>query len=309
VRLPPLTLVGLLVFLAGTVPGSLVDACPTSDSAQPAEIQDTARLLDPLEERVRRGPTGAWLLPEEVIEPRRVPFEDLDLPSFYQMLRRQPELLGPASVGSPVFGALLNGQRFPSSPTWQVQVPDRAWGTPELVSCLERSVAAVQERFPGSPVLQVGDLSRPEGGFLRGHKSHQSGLDADIGYYYHGESAWYLTATEKNLDRERTWALVRALVTDCSVEYLFVDMLVLVLIREHAEQVEEDQAWVASLFARGPSKPGIIRHVWGHRTHMHVRIHDGVAEALGERIEKAQAWAKDHPTLAREVAQGPRPNW
>lgn len=296
-----------MVFLAGTVPGSLVDACPTSAFTQPGEVQNTGRLLDPLEGRLRRGPTGAWRLPEEVIEPRRVPFEELDLPSLHLMLKRQPDWLGPASMGSPVFGGLLNGQQLPASPHWQIQVPDRAWGTPELVSCLERSVAAVHERFPGSPVLHVGDLSRPEGGFLRGHKSHQSGLDADLGYYYHGESAWYLRATEKNLDVERTWALVRALVTDCSVEYLFVDMLVLVLIRQHAEQVEEDQAWVASLFARGPSKPGIIRHVWGHRTHMHVRIHDGLAEALGERIEKALMWAKDHPTLARD-AQGRRPN-
>jgi murein endopeptidase len=302
-------LIGLSVLLAGTVPGSLADARPTPGCAQTEELQDTARLLDPLELRVRRSPTGAWLLAEEVIEPRRVPFEDLDLPSLFQMLRRQPDLLGPASVGSPVLGALLNGQQLPFSPNWQIQVRDRAWGTPELVSCLERGVAAVHERYPGTPVLHVGDLSRAEGGYLRGHRSHQSGLDADIGYYYHGESAWYLTATEKNLDRERTWALVRALVTDCSVEYLFVDMLVLVLIREYAEQVEEDQAWVASLFARGPSKPGIIRHVWGHRTHMHVRVHDGVAEALGERIEKALAWAKDHPTLAREAAQGRKPNW
>jgi len=300
VRPPPTrTWVGLTALMLGALPGSSVGlASPSAPPPQELTAQ-TARKLEP--KTAWRTRTGAWRLHEITITPPRHPFADFDDGAIYTLLRHQPQWLGPASVGSPTAGALLNGKPLPASPFWHVQVERRAWGTPELIACLERSVAAVHEQFPHSPLIHVGDLSEQQGGFLRGHRSHQSGLDADIGFYYRGESAWYVTATEKNLDRERTWWLVRSLITDCSVQYLFMDGLVAALLREYAENVENDQAWVASLFARGSTQPGIIRHAWGHRTHLHLRIFDDAATAVGQRVQQAQAWAKAHPSLAQKA--------
>ena len=59
----------------------------------------------------------------------------------------------------------------------------KRFGTRELVSTIERAVAVVNAKFPNTPVLHVGDLSRKNGGFFPPHLSHQSGLDVDIGYY------------------------------------------------------------------------------------------------------------------------------
>jgi penicillin-insensitive murein endopeptidase len=237
-----------------------------------------------------------------------LPFEHFDLASIYQVLQRNPEFLGPASVGSITNGSLINGVQWSSSGLWLVQAQNRAWGTPALIACLEQSIAAVHESFPASHRLFIGELSNRDGGYLPGHLSHQSGLDADVGYFYHGEHGWYLPATEKNFDVERTWALIRSMLADCALEYVFVDRLVLVLLREHATKIEENQAWVASVFALGPTKPGIVRFAHGHSTHMHVRIHDAVAQALGRRVMQAKEWAKQHPSLVRQADARPSPN-
>jgi murein endopeptidase len=287
-------LVGLATLLAGAIPGSRTHAC-THSSASPNIVRvDTARLSIAPEDCIRRDDTGAWTLPTQWIEPRAKPFADLNVAQVHQMLERHPELLGAASIGRPNGGSLLNGQQLPASPDWDIQVPDHAWGTPALVACLQRSVDAVQARFPGSPPLYIGDLSRQEGGWIRGHRSHQSGLDADIGYYYTGQSTWYLEANRKNLDVERTWALVRALVTDCEMEYLFIDLRIQALLREHAEQLGEDSDWLDTLFSKGRNKPGVIRHAWGHQTHIHLRIFDDRAQLTGERVNQANLWARMH---------------
>jgi murein endopeptidase len=68
------------------------------------------------------------------------------------------------------------------SPAWQVMrlSRNRNWGTPELVSFIERFASDMQQReqWPG---LLIGDISQPRGGpMLTGHASHQIGLDVDI---------------------------------------------------------------------------------------------------------------------------------
>jgi penicillin-insensitive murein endopeptidase len=47
---------------------------------------------------------------------------------------------------------------------------------------LRRSAADVAKAVPGS-VMLVGDLSYKQGGAIGGHRSHQSGRDADIAFY------------------------------------------------------------------------------------------------------------------------------
>lgn len=59
---------------------------------------------------------------------------------------------------------------------------DAQWGLPVLVKMIERAAREVSKRYPGS-VLNVGDISLKEGGEIWGHHSHESGRDADIGFY------------------------------------------------------------------------------------------------------------------------------
>jgi murein endopeptidase len=233
-----------------------------------------------------------WTLPTQHIESRSNPLEGVSLAELHQMLVQQPALLGTASIGVPNRGNLLNGVQLPASPSLTVVSAEHAWGTPDLIACLQRSVDAVQDQFPDTPPLYVGDLSQPEGGYLRGHRSHQSGLDADIGYYYRDEAAWYTKADSRNLDVARTWALVRALVSDCDIEYVFIDLRIQVLLREHAVQIGEVPEWLDTLFAKGPRKTGIIRHAHGHQTHIHLRIWDDRAQVIGEHVHLAKMWAR-----------------
>ena len=261
--------------------GSCANGGQVSPPARP--LSRIARQVE--NARVIRASDGTWRLRETEIRAPEQPWADTSDEQLEAMLLDAPERLGPASIGAPNHGWLRNGVTMPPSPLWEVQRPDRAWGTPATVQCLQRAVTTVQERYPESPRLVIGDLSLPKGGYLFPHRSHQSGRDADIGYYYVGGRGWYEKATHRNLDRPRTWALVRALVTDCDLEYLFIDAAVQAMLREYALAVGEDEAWLDDLFAGVRHRPAIIRHAWGHRTHLHVRVYDEDAERIGARLE------------------------
>jgi penicillin-insensitive murein endopeptidase len=113
--------------------------------------------------------------------------------------------------------------------------------------------------------------------------SHQSGRDADVGYYYVGGARWYRRADAKNLDRERTWALVRAFVTDTDVELVLMDRGVQRLVRSFAVQAGEDEAWVNGIFDGAQGLRPLVRHAKGHATHVHVRFYNPVAQETGRR--------------------------
>lgn len=194
--------------------------------------------------------------------------------------------LGSVSVGKANGGALLNGVRMPDDGNWEIIDPGRAYATQETIDYLVTAVEAVNEAFPeGTHPMYVGHLSRLGGGYLRPHRSHQSGRDVDLGYYYVPERAeWYRPATEHTLDRARTWTFVRALVTQTDVEYIFISTRVQKLLKEYALSIGEDPQWLDSIFEyRSRNPEPIIRHTWGHRTHMHVRFYNPKAQAVGIR--------------------------
>src|SRR5690606_4123412 len=126
--------------------------------------------------------------------------------------------------------------------------------------------------FPGSPRLWVGDISRKQGGHLSPHRSHQSGRDVDISYFYKEPARWYRRATPTNLDLPRTWAFVRALVTETDVEMIFIDRTLSSAIRRFAEDLGEDREWLRRVFGTVSGEQPLVRHARGHATHMHVRF-------------------------------------
>jgi murein endopeptidase len=198
-------------------------------------------------------------------------------------LRGDVGSLGSMTFGTATRGALLNAVRMPDDERWTLINPLRAWGTAETVKYLVTAIAAVTDEFPGSPRLFIGDISRPSGGNLPPHLSHQSGRDVDVGYFYKTSPAWYMRATARNLDRPRTWALIRTLIARTDVRYIFIDRRVQRLLRQYAEQIGEDSAWLESVFHGSGNEPPIILHEPGHDTHFHVRFYNPIAEDTGRR--------------------------
>jgi penicillin-insensitive murein endopeptidase len=162
---------------------------------------------------------------------------------------------------------------------------DNTWGTAGTVSGIRAAVAELRVQYPDAAPVNVGDLSRERGGYLKPHRSHQLGLDADIGYFYAPDGKWYQKANAANLDRELTWAFIKALIAQGGVEYVFMDRSVQALLHNYALDRGEDGAWLDTLFESPAHRDTLIRHAWGHVTHFHVRFLDPAAERLGRTLD------------------------
>ncbi len=162
----------------------------------------------------------------------------------------------------------------------------RHWGTEELVALLERVGASMRRRFGAR--ITVGDLSAEHGGPIGHHRSHQSGRDADVGFY---ARVWtsrgpgapvdlddYVSfdANGRSLDGRyvfdtaRNWALLESLLTErrVGVERIFISSSLrtrlLTYAREH--DVSSSLLREAALTLLQP------RGVSPHDNHFHVRI-------------------------------------
>ena len=204
-----------------------------------------------------------------------------------RMVQSDLASLGSMTFGTATRGGLLNAVYLPSDARWIPVDPSHAWGTAETIDFLLTALDAVHAEFPDSHPLFVGDLSRQRGGYLQPHLSHQSGKDVDISYFYTRDPKWYTRATASNLDRQRTWAYVRALISRTDVQFIFIDRRVQRLLRSYAEAIGEDRAWLESVFDGIPGEPPIIRHEPGHDTHLHVRFYNPIAEETARRCYNA----------------------
>lgn len=193
-------------------------------------------------------------------------------------------VLGSVSFGTPNRGALLNGVLAEASPLYELVKPENAWGTKETLEYLDTAIRKVHATFPNTPPLHLGAISAETGGRLRPHVSHQSGRDVDISFYYTNDSPWYARGTKKNLDLPRTWAFVRALVTETDIEFILVDRSILNMLEKFALESGEDPFWVRSLFRGFPGRQrAIVRHAPGHATHLHLRFYNPIAQETARR--------------------------
>jgi len=103
------------------------------------------------------------------------------LPSAFQ---RSPYSMMSLSVGHPNAGWQLRAKKLRRDRRLKIKLGSvgKAYGHPALVLMLKRSARQVARAAPGS-VMLIGDLSSRDGGPLSGHTSHQSGRDADVGFY------------------------------------------------------------------------------------------------------------------------------
>ncbi|HVO09667.1 MAG TPA: penicillin-insensitive murein endopeptidase [Vicinamibacteria bacterium] len=224
----------------------------------------------------------------------------LDPEALLRLAHSGVAALGPLSIGTPDAGLLLNPVPMPSGPYWSLRHPLEAFGTAETIAFIITAIEDVEARFPGSPRLVIGDISRSDGGQLSRHRSHQAGRDADIGFYYArgGLADFAIARRARDLDLRRTWALVRAFLTDTDVDRIFVDKSLIAVLYAYARGTEkEDRDWLDDVFGRlGGGQKGIIQHVKGHRDHMHVRFFNRQAQEYGRLV---------YPVLVEEGALPP----
>jgi penicillin-insensitive murein endopeptidase len=207
---------------------------------------------------------------------------DLAVPPPWTAPWDGPECL---SIGTATNGRLVHGVRLTDDDLIDAR-ERRNYGTPETVEAIRRAARVVAETFPDTDRLQIGDISTRKGGLLRPHRSHQSGRDADIGFYLLGGNRYSTDASSKTLDAPRTWTFIRELLRDDAVEYVFVDYGLQKPLLEYAKsQPDADAEWLERVFQypRGRrARVGMIRHSRGHRNHMHVRFWSKQSVAAGK---------------------------
>jgi penicillin-insensitive murein DD-endopeptidase len=196
--------------------------------------------------------------------------------------------VGGRSVGSPTEGHLVGGTRLEESP-WLRIVPchrdeDVRWGLESLVSMIDRAARSVRKQFPDS-VLSAGHLSRREGGDVDMHASHESGRDADLGFYVVNQQGKSIFAEHfvpfvadgtapswpgARFDDARNWALVASLVGDgrAHVSYLFVASPLRARLLTYAQRIGAPYA----IRLRASEVMAQPRGSLPHDDHFHVRI-------------------------------------
>jgi LysM repeat protein/murein endopeptidase len=212
--------------------------------------------------------------------------------------------LGSVSVGFAEAGRLINGVPMGSGEGWTVVAPEAAFGTQELIDVLTAAAAEVHTQFPTAAPLRVNHLSKKEGGHLRPHVSHQSGRDADLGFFYlEGVQPNAVRGPrEKFIDAAQNWALVRALVVHGDVQVLLVDRRVQKALYDYAAAAGEDVAWLDSLFRSGAGS--LVQHARRHRDHFHLRLFAGRSQELGRRVQPLLAQRPEENVVIYRIKKG-----
>lgn len=210
--------------------------------------------------------------------------------------------LGSMSIGFADEGRLINAVQMPAGNGWTVVMPSHAWGTRETIEALMESAKAVQARFPGVSPLRINHISQKDGGYIRPHKSHQSGRDADLGFYYDSDAGPVNVRDRRPvMDAALNWTLLRELVTRSDVQVVLVDRRIGTFLHDYALSIGEDPAWLHSLFV-GP-KP-LIQHARRHRDHFHVRFFSPRSQEMGRRVQPLLAKRKDTNMMIYRVRSG-----
>ena len=182
------------------------------------------------------------------------------------------------AIGKYSNGCLLGGDALPhAGPGYQVVRLERRrnFGHPQLVEYLQELGERVAQRNIGT--MLVADMAMPRGGrFSRGHRSHQSGLDADIwlrldvpklpldqrwGYndvpaqLYVNRKTWVATDDFRWAQAE----LIRLAASDERVARIFVNPAIKKNLCQR--RWKEDRSWLRK-----------VRPWWGHDAHFHVRL-------------------------------------
>ena len=228
--------------------------------------------------------------------------------------QRSPSAGPSAAIGGCSLGCLKGAAPLPASgPGFEAirRGRNRYYGHPALIAYVRKLGAAAKRKKLG--VVVVGDLSQPRGGPTpTGHRSHQTGLDADISYAAPpGLKAGRLSARDreqvspvvvvdlKTHKPTKAWGpriaqLLGLAAADPAVDRIFVNPAV--------------KRWLCEGPNATASWQGRVRPWWAHHDHFHVRLKCPADSPLCVPQEppgddgcgdKLAWWFSDHAETAR----------
>jgi murein endopeptidase len=211
--------------------------------------------------------------------------------------------LGSISVGFADNGRLINGVKMPADDSWILERPSVAYGTKEAVDGLMNAFRAVHRQFPGSAPARLSHIGNLDGGYLRPHHSHQSGRDADVGFFYKTDRVpGRGVRRDKLMDPARNWALLKTLITESDVQVILVDKGIQKVLRDWALANGEDRDFVDRVFARG--RQALVQHARHHKDHFHVRFYAPRSQELGRRVQPLLAQRPEQNLVMHKVRHG-----
>ena len=211
---------------------------------------------------------------------------------------------GSLSIGTTRDGFIVDCRPLPTDEPAlkQLEVQSHrgtACGTDELVAALVKAARDVARLAPGVP-MTVGNIGRVGGGDLSWSVSHNSGRDADLGFFLLGPDGkpfvardlvrldgglrGFADGTPVRLDLRRTWLLVRSLLTnpDVEIQWLFVSSPIRKALLEFAKQRKEPPG----VQARAEEAMAQPAHTKPHDDHVHLRVYcapDDLLEGCRDR--------------------------
>lgn len=214
------------------------------------------------------------------------------------------------SVGNATTGILVNGKPVPQEGDgWRVRGVTLSrgfhYGTDGLVGALTRAGAAVAKRWKGSQLL-IGNLSRQSGGDIPPSVSHNTGRDADLGFYlcdrmgrplpppgddyvtFDADGVSVGRTPPVYLDSPRNWAFVEALLTDpaVQVQYIFVADWLKELLLDYAIRSGADP----DLIVRADQALQQPHNSSPHAEHFHLRLYCDMADRLAGCHDEGPVW-------------------
>jgi penicillin-insensitive murein endopeptidase len=191
---------------------------------------------------------------------------------------------GARSIGAPNHGRLEGAVLLKQSKNLKQREGAHSWALPQMVHLLHKAASSVSRKHRGS-VMFVGDLSGKTGGHLDRHGSHQTGRDADVGFYIVNSKGKPIPAKRfiafddagnardvpgARFDEARNWALVEALLKDhdANVRYLFVTNGLKARLLAYAAKKKVNKELMERAAAAMMSPPDADLH----DDHFHVRI-------------------------------------
>lgn len=232
----------------------------------------------------RRGEYCSEMTPEQLEYTRLA--EEGKLGDVLELITRDLGRRGEQAYCTVNNGFLAWGRRIVPSPKNRIRIrsPGRCtdFGTDGMIGMIEwlgREVGTRHSEPERSGVrLLVGDISAPRGGCLsgrggrRGHLSHTTGQDVDLGFVTVRKGGGESPANfHKSFDTKENWWLIRKI-----FENPFACVKVAFLDKRHIRKLTRDlrkskdagelQAW--ERLSR------FVRHMPGHANHLHIRIGD-----------------------------------
>ena len=187
---------------------------------------------------------------------------------------------GGVGIGSPNDGVLLNGVQIPEGSSYRLRFPKSAYGTTHAVEQFLAAMEVLGELEDAPARVAVGSMSRPRGGPLGTHQSHQTGRDLDLRLPRRAGVPSWQALKPSRVNWLGTWRLVQALArTD--VEVIFLDYGMQRRLYQAAEKAGASEEELATLlqYPRGRhARRGLVRHEDGHDKHLHVRFRCGPCE-------------------------------